>query len=229
MDMNKILKSIDSIEGNDTPVQKVEDTGSMKTLLESIDQIEECGMDEGPMGMPPSAAPVPQADPVTMNVTLNARGKDAIEDLLDIMKDKESSIDSHAGHDGHDGMKRLMALASDDMDGEEIEEYDNEPDPEYQDTEYMTKDIAGGDNRQKKSHPPANGGDNPMALEQSIKDELWAALTEKVTTEGRGRGKKKDKKTTEGRGKLNASRGRGKLNASRGRGKLMAGRGRGKK
>jgi len=221
MDMNKVLKNLDAIESGETPVQKTEDTGSMKTLLESIDQIEECGMDEGPMGMPPSMPPAPEPDPVTMNVTLNARGKDAIEDLLDIMKDKESSMDSHASHDGHDGMKRLMALASDDMGEEEIEEYDNEPDPEYQDTEYMTKDIAGGLNREKKSHKPVAGGDNPMALEQSIKDELWAALTEKVTTEGRGRGKKKDKKTTEGRGKLMAGRGRGK--------KLMASRGRGKK
>ena len=53
-------------------------------------------------------------------------------------------------------------------------------------------------------------GDNAMALE-SIKETLWAALQEKTTVEGRGRGKKmklkasrgnEDIKTTEGsRGK----------------------------
>lgn len=149
----------------------------MKVILESFDAAtEECGG-----GMPP--APMPQEDPVTMNVNLNARGKDAIEDLLDIMKDKETSTDSHVSHNGHDDMKRLMALSMDkpemEDEDEEVDEWDNEPDTKYQDTEYMTKDIAGGLNRQKKSHPPTNGGDNPMALEQSIKEELWKALSEK--------------------------------------------------
>lgn len=60
----------------------------------------------------------------------------------------------------------------------EFEGYDNEPDADYQDTDYMTKDLSGGLNRQKKSYADAEDGDNPMAVE-SIKDRLYARLSEK--------------------------------------------------
>ena len=58
------------------------------------------------------------------------------------------------------------------------EGYDNEPDPEYQDHEYMTKDLAGGLNREKKAYAKAQDGDNAMAVE-AIKAQLMAALEEK--------------------------------------------------
>jgi len=61
---------------------------SIRKLIESMDRIEECGMDEG--GMPPMAPPAPmprdEGDPVSMNVSLNARGKDHVADLIDMMK-----------------------------------------------------------------------------------------------------------------------------------------------
>ena len=50
-----------------------------------MDHIEECGIDEGPMGMPP-APEMDRGNPVTMNVNLNASGKDHVADLLDMMK-----------------------------------------------------------------------------------------------------------------------------------------------
>jgi hypothetical protein len=59
-----------------------------------------------------------------------------------------------------------------------LEGYDNEPDEEYQDTNYMTKDISGGLNREKKAYAKAQDGDNAMAVE-SIKDRLYAMLSEK--------------------------------------------------
>ena len=93
-----------------------------------------------------------------------------------------------------------------------IDEWDNSPEEEYKDANYMLNDLAGGINRPKKQFAKANDGDNAMAVENSIKEQLWAALNEK----------KADIKTTEGRGKVMAGRGRGKD-------KLMAGRGRGKK
>ena len=55
------------------------------------------------------------------------------------------------------------------------------PAPKYQDTQYMTKDIAGGINKPKKTYPKVAGGDNPMALEDekdltaSIKETLLSA------------------------------------------------------
>tara|TARA_R110000851_G_scaffold119376_3_gene247063 strand:- start:481 stop:2226 length:1746 start_codon:yes stop_codon:yes gene_type:complete len=134
--------------------------------------------------------------------------------------------------DGHDDMKAMMSMVSEPMDGAEhdhgtdcgcdtcgesseeydavVSEWDNSPEEEYKDHSYMTKDLSGGINREKKQFAKANDGDNAMAVE-AIKEALWAALQEKSTTEGRGRGKKmklkasrgnEDIKTTEGsRGK----------------------------
>lgn len=59
------------------------------------------------------------------------------------------------------------------------DEYDNEPDEKYQDTQYMTRDLAGGLNREKKAYKAAQPGDNAMAAE-SIKERLAKALEEKL-------------------------------------------------
>ena len=172
---------------------------------------------------------------MSMNVSLNARG-DAVEDLIKLMGGAISPQDApvsmpmpmpSAGPDTHDhemgDMKKMMKLASDaDMgppadaepaDEPEMEDWDNSPEEEYSDTKTMTKDLSGGINREKKAYKAAQDGDNAMAVETSIKEQLWAALNDKLG-EGRGRGKDKklkasrgneDIKTTEGRGK-----GRGK-------------------
>ena len=59
----------------------------MKKLIESMDHIEECGMAEGPMGMaPPAMAPEDKGNPVTVNVSMNASGKEHVADLLGMMK-----------------------------------------------------------------------------------------------------------------------------------------------
>jgi len=53
----------------------------MKKLIESMDAI------EGPAGMPPMGAPeMDKGNPVTMNVSMNASGKEHVEDLIDMMK-----------------------------------------------------------------------------------------------------------------------------------------------
>lgn len=60
----------------------------------------------------------------------------------------------------------IGSMAADKITGEEdIEEYDNEPEEEYRDHHYMTKDLSGGINRRKKSYADAEDGDNPMAVE----------------------------------------------------------------
>jgi hypothetical protein len=72
-----------------------------------------------------------------------------------------------------------MAMAADAMEAEyETDEaFVNEPDEEYADHKFMTKDLSGGINRQKTMYKPAAKGDNPMAVE-SIKDRLYKALDE---------------------------------------------------
>ena len=245
MDMKNILQNMDAAAAGKKPSKSQADVNDMKTILESIQSVEECGMGEMPQQMPAE----PQ-DKMSMNVTLNAQG-DAVADLIKLMggaaTPQEAPVrmpaEMPAAHD-HDmnDMATLMKISSDEPMEDDVEddeaveeaegEWDNSPDEDYKDHEYMTKDLAGGLNKEKKSYPPTNGGDNPMALEQSIKEQLWAALNEKFTTEGRGRGRgkkaKEDIETTEGRG-----RGRGKkkmedIKTTEGRGRGKKGRGRGK-
>ena len=160
---------------------------------------------------------------------------------MPMMPSKELPTPHDHEHGGHDDMKSMIKLMGDDdaacgedcdcdscatdedSSSEEydaiVDEWDNSPEEEYKDHQHMTKDLSGGINREKKAYAKAQDGDNAMAVENSIKEQLWAALNEKKadikTTEGRGRGKT-----------LNASRGE-KLNASRGSKLMAGGRGRG--
>jgi hypothetical protein len=241
MDMKRILENMDSATKGKKSLTAASNVNDMKTILESFNSVNECGMTEMP-------TTVQDDNPVTMNVNLTARGADAIADLIKLMGGQPTAPQSTTvpmvapstpmpSPSNTDIMKKFINVSSgnkepimgadDEMSMEEVIPGSNAsttPDEEYSDHHTMTKDLSGGINRQKKMHKPAAGGDNPMALE-SIKDKLWAALNEKQTTEGRGRGRGKkkteDMKTTEGRGKVMAGRGRGKN-------KLMAGRGRGK-
>jgi hypothetical protein len=203
----------------------------MKKLIESMDHIEECGMNEDPM---PTAMPGADAgQPVSMNVSINASGKDHVADLINMMKnagmpaaepvgapslgmrgdmekfrsamdddpeipgddDNPDDQDLKAGTLGAIGGGALgMAMggplgaltgaaAGDSLTDEELateddlEEYANEPDPQYGDTSDAIPD--GNDlNRKKKAYPATQDGDNPMAVE-AIKATLMAALSEK--------------------------------------------------
>jgi hypothetical protein len=123
---------------------------NMKKLIESMDRIEECGMAEGPMGMnPPMAPEMDKGNPVTVNVSMNASGKEHVADLLDMMKnaglgdaapaadammsprmdmERLSGIMGKPEHDHDDDKMNLPAIA--DLDGGEDESYANEMDDE---------------------------------------------------------------------------------------------------
>lgn len=201
--MLNILKNFDDAEKGKKTSTGTAAKNEMKTILESINAIsqkdstvEECGMAE----MPAMSAPV--SDPVTMNVSMNARGVDAIQDLLDLMGNAKahkmsSPIVTDPGMDmmgpKEPSMSDLIKISSmSDMGDEpkmttldkEEESYDNEPDEKYDDHETMIHDLSGGINRKKKQFKATEPGDNPMAVE-SIKARLMAALAEKKTTEGK--------------------------------------------
>jgi hypothetical protein len=180
----------------------------MKKLLESLD---ECGAMED--GMPPMAPPMPRddGDPVSMNVSLNARGKEHVADLIDMMKNaglKDAEPVSQEMMPMRTDIERLRDIVDgpkdkdmDDLkpgtqkepcpkcgkvhigmsscndsienDEESVDEYANEPDEDYRDEEYMTKDIAGGLNREKargaqRVKDPAIGEEEEETLEQQI-------------------------------------------------------------
>jgi hypothetical protein len=63
----------------------------------------------------------------------------------------------------------------------ESEDWENSPKEKYQDKDYMTKDLAGGLNRPK---PKKALRVKDPAVESTIKQDLWKALTEKY--EGKG-------------------------------------------
>ncbi len=183
----------------------------------------------------------------SMNISINGDSAAEVAELAGILKnagmpnaapvsDIMAPPVDHGHMDGHDDMvskMRLMEPPSSDspcgMDEEGVEEdWDNSPEETYADTQTMTKDLSGGLNRQKKAYPAAQDGDNAMAVETSIKEQLWAALNEKMTAEGdKKRGNKKTLKASRGE-KLNASRG-DKLMASRDKDKKTTEGSKGKK
>jgi len=117
------------------------------------------------------------------------KGKEGASDIADIPTAIKPKAPMMGPMDPHDDMKSMMSLVSDEpkpMDDmacddtdNEASGFDNSPDEKYQDHNFMTKDIASGhDGAEKKSHGPVSGGDNPMALEDELRAELSAKLSE---------------------------------------------------
>jgi len=157
-----------------------------------------------------------KAIPGGAGIDLDRDGNDDME-VGPMDHDHDMPDESPCGSDegGMGDMKKLAGLKGP-MPEEDVEEdgWDNSPDEEYKDDDTMYQ--SGGIHKKKKAYPATQDGDNPMALETSIKERLWAALQEKTANEGdKKRGKKmktlkasrgnEDIQTTEGRGK-----GRGK-------------------
>lgn len=160
----------------------------MKKLLTIVteSQLPECGESmpaQAPMTSAPSGA--------TMNITMNAQGADQIKSLLDIISRADTtSTTSLAPTEPAEPMLPVSDefgsdddfSSSDDFDNIEDELHDDiedsykastTPDPKYADTEYMTRDLAGGLNKEKRMFKKAQDGDNAMAAE-AIKADLRA-------------------------------------------------------
>lgn len=121
-----------------------------KDVDESLD---ECG----PMGSPGS-----QPDNVSMNVSLNGSGAGGIRDLMNVLKSIENGDHDH-DHDHDSDMDNIALKLNSES---ENEAFDNEPNTEYKDTNYMTRDIAGGLNKEHGQYKREYPGDNPMAIKQ---------------------------------------------------------------
>ena len=146
----------------------------------------------------------------SMNISINGDSAAEVAELAGILKNAGmhdakpvSDILPRPGEkpamamDPHDDMISKMSIMDepgpDDspcgMGEDDVEEdWDNSPEETYADTQTMTKDLSGGLNREKKAYPATQDGDNPMAVETSIKEQLWAALNEKMI-EGSKKGK----------------------------------------
>ena len=226
--MLDILKNFDDAADGKKPTNTA-DKGSMKAILESIQSVEECG----DMPTPATEAPMMPGAGQEVTVSVTASGKENVADLISMMQ-QAAGIEAPQAPMAHDHepemelpakgqemdmatMRSIMSAGDDEAPAEEeaSEEWDNSPDEEYGSEDDI---IATGDDLHRPKDRKAIRVKDPAV--ESIRDQLWAALSEKKTAEGRGaimagrgRGKKKlkasrgneDNKTTEGRGK-----GRGK-------------------
>jgi hypothetical protein len=141
---------------------------NMLDILKKLDAVEnkskvtECG----PM---PSSAP---STPVSVNLSAPTA-----HDMAQMLR-ALANIESGEARPAMAAMPMAMAADAMEAEYETDEEFINEPDEEYADHKFMTKDLSGGINREKNMYKPAAKGDNPMSVE-SIKDRLYRALNEK--------------------------------------------------
>ena len=179
--------------------------------MESLDALNECppGMDEGGMPMGSLPAPMDKGNPVTMNVSLNASGKEHVEDLINMMKNagmndaKEVSADMMpmrmdmerlrdiVDEPGHEHEEIEMEEAPCEECGEspcccddkDMEEWANSPEGSEDDVDYRDQDYMTnmmGDDLHKKKKAYAAAQDGDNAMAvESIKAQLMKALAEK--------------------------------------------------
>jgi len=145
----------------------------IRDIYKKIVALDECG--EGAMPAPAMSNP---GSPVSMNVSLNASGMENVKDLMDLVKNaglQPSSNMAMAMEPDGDEMGPKPCPICGGMHEEEMtcEDWDNSPDEEYKDDDYMKNDLAGGINRRKKQYAKAQDGDNPMSVE-SISNDLMA-------------------------------------------------------
>ena len=184
---------MDAAAAGDKPSAAGAEKGEMKNILESFYKVQESEQPVEECGMMPQQMPQEEkGNPVTMNVSLNASGKENVDELIALMKMAGAPEAHELSQDDMPMIKKLPTPSDMDamempcgMGEEEVEEaegeWDNAPDEEYKTTQDVIK--SGDDlHKSKKSYPPTNGGDNPMSLEDQIREELAAALGEKYAS-----------------------------------------------
>ena len=208
--MLDILKNFNEAEKGNKPAAAAQ-VGSMKSILESIQAIGECG--DMPMEMPTQMPQ--QGQPVTVSIT--ASGKENVDELMAILRGAgiEQHVDMPMAHDAHvdtdshnvagpemdmDTMRAIMAAGEKDDEPEmdmEKEEWDNAPDEEYGSEDDV---LTVGDDLHRPKDPKAVRAKDPAmeALANSLKSDLRKALEEKMS-------KKKDVKAAEGEQHGNSS------------------------
>jgi len=188
MDMNKILQNMDSAEKGTYEAGKT-DSSEMKTILESF-------YDVAAEGSAPQ-----QLDEIA-SVTMSGDSADEVAQLVKLMNDAGAPEAAPVGaqpttmleptpcgaSDGPPDMPPKADMITpkmmDDFDSaEEViqDEYANEPDERYDDHGKMTHDLSGGLNRQKGAYAAAQDGDNAMAVESKLKEELSKMLKQKMS------------------------------------------------
>jgi hypothetical protein len=208
MDMKKILQNLDDAVSGKKSTTGEADVNNMKAILESFDNVDAL-LDPTPadvkrideMASMNISMSGETADEVARLVSIikgsGADAKPVDTDMINPPMDKLRAIVGPKEPDDMDDLKpgvqkepcpicgKVHLGNSSSCSGsadEEVEEWDNSPEEEYKDHQYMTKDLSGGINREKKSYAKAQDGDNAMAVEE-LKSELRNALMAKMKGE----------------------------------------------
>jgi len=173
MSMLDILKKLDNIESKKSLTES--------TLTECPPEMGMASQSSGPASLNISAGSASEMAQIIK--TLMSLNQNSAAPVVDMNPEYEGAMGGIPGAIAGGAMGGIPgAIAGgaigDKLSGNENEEWDNTPEEKYQDHKYMTKDLSGGINREKKMYKPAAKGDNPMAAE-SIKDRLYRALNEK--------------------------------------------------
>lgn len=149
----------------------------LRNLLGKLNQIES-QVEEGGCGAPISASPPVDNEPKpSISININAQGTQGIQDILKLL----SSMESDKGDD-----MPVMAISkpAQSLDiGMEKEAYENEPDEEEKDLDYLLNKVSDGMNRKKGTYPPVSHGDNPMQkirTAENLEDQIRAELRKKL-------------------------------------------------
>jgi hypothetical protein len=138
---------------------------------QTMDSIEEGGMKDELIKAMEKIAADDSGELLYKALSKGAMGPEVQKYLQDMYDDVAVDNGLHPDDD-HDQIEAKM-IDQIEADYGMGESYANEPEEEYQDTKYMTKDLSGGLNREKKAYKAAQDGDNAMAVE-TLYHELMA-------------------------------------------------------
>jgi len=176
MDMKKLIQQMTDLEGSQTKNTQLneetqvsisgnsgEEVANMITALQGKAGINSSPMDSGP------TAPMRQDMERLRGIVDEPEipGNDDVPGDQDVNAGAMGAVAGGVAGAALGGPLGALtgAAAGDSLTDDELEEYENEPEEEYSDHHYMTKDLSGGINRRKKSYADAEDGDNPMAVE----------------------------------------------------------------
>ena len=206
-DMKMILESFYDVAQQDvekTESQQVDEMASVTMSGDSADEVaqlvklmNDAGASEaapvGPQPTPmPTSVDVPADGPPDMPPMVTPKMMDDFESGEEPVEEGDAKVIMHRKAEREDreefvadagemGMTAEEAGEFWDTTNGETESYENEPDERYDDHETMINDLSGGLNQRKDSFKRAEPGDNPMAVEQSLAEELSSMLKKKMS------------------------------------------------
>jgi len=186
--LTDLENTLDSMDPTPKEVKQINEAASMSINMsgdtaDDVARLAQIMRDGGapdagemkPDMMPPMGPPDmgKMRDLVKLAPPMDMDGMDGPPDMPSMGKGDDKDKDAIMGMDMEDDVEEAG--------------YDNSPEEDYKDHQYMTKDLSGGLNREKKAYVKAQDGDNAMAVEcptdeNMAIEELQSALRDALMT-----------------------------------------------